>query len=136
MEQYVLVHFVVARLKFIASLNSLVAPFPMSEKPQVPARKITAVIDPTVQKPKPAVQVKSIHIRAANSRADFAFQFRCDALVRIDDEHPVVSPGDILQGPILFSREFSIPRELHNLCPDLRSDLLGPICPRGITNAK
>src|SRR5712692_1998220 len=86
-EQYVLVHFVVARVKLTASLNSLIASFPVSEKPQVPARKITAVIDPAVQKPKPAVQVKSIHVRAANGRDDLAFQFRRYALIRINDQH-------------------------------------------------
>src|SRR5205814_1785680 len=93
-EQYVLVHFVVARVKPTASLNSLIASFPVSEEPQVPARKITTVIDPTVQKPKPAVQVKSIQLRAANGRPDLAFQFRRYALIRIDDQHPVVPPGN------------------------------------------
>src|SRR5438067_5686641 len=126
-EQHVLVHFVVARVKPAASLNSLIASFPVSEEPQVPARKITTVIDPTVQKPKPAVQVKSIQIRAANGRPDLAFQFRRYALIRIDDQHPVVPPGNIFQGPVLFSRIFLIPRELDYSRTGCDSEILRPI---------
>src|SRR5262245_66081033 len=99
----------------------------MPVQAKVPAREITAMIYPTIQKPKPAVKIKSVHIGAENGVANFAFQFRRDALIGIDDQHPFVVPGNIFQRPIFLARQFSVPSKLYNpspsrLCNRLRSE--------------
>src|SRR5437016_11685064 len=99
----------------------------MPKQAHVPARKITAMIYPTVQKPEAAIEIKSVDAAAANRLSDFALQFRRDALVRIDDYHPFMLPGDIFQGPVLFPWEFSVPNELHHPGAGYLGDRCGAI---------
>src|SRR5262249_52948331 len=100
----------------------------MPEQAQIPARKITAMIDPTIQKPEPAVEIKSLHVHAPNGLADFQFQFRCDALIGIDDQHPFVLPANIFQRPILLTRQFSVPSKLYNPSSSCLDDRLSSVC--------
>ncbi len=101
-----LVHFVISGWNVLADFNLLLSAEPMPEQAQVPAWKITAMIYPTIQKPEPAVEIKSVDVGAADRLANFAFQFRRDALIGIDDQHPFVLPGNIFQRPILLARQF------------------------------
>src|SRR6266513_2059137 len=100
----------------------------MPEQAQVPTRKITAMIYPTIQEPEPAVEIKSVHVGAANGLPNCAFQFRRDALVGIDDQHPFVLPGNIFQRPILLARQFSGPSKLYNPSPGCLGDRLSAVC--------
>ena len=114
-EQHVLMHFIVARgMVPRRHLDFLVAPEPVPEQTQVPTRKIAAMADPSVEKPEPAIEKKSIEARSLNGLADLPRQRRRDALVRVDDEHPLVPPRDVLKRPVFLAGKFSIPAELHN----------------------
>src|SRR5215469_6378964 len=106
--------FVVPRRNMVADINLLVPAKPMSEQAQIPTRKVTAMIYPTIQEPESAVEIKSVQFGAANGLANFAFQFGRDALISIDDEHPFVLPGNIFQRPILLARQPSVPGKLYD----------------------
>ena len=123
-----LVDFVISRRNIVADFNLFISAKLMPEQAQVPARKITAMIYPTIQKPEPAVQIKSVHVGAANGLANFAFQFRRDALVGIDDQYPFVLPRNIFQRPILLARQFSAPSKLYNPSPSCLGDRLSAVC--------
>src|SRR5882724_2366032 len=127
-QQYVLVDFVVSRRNIVADFNLFISAEPTPEQAQVPTRKITAMIYPTIQKPEPAIEIKSVHVRAANGMANFAFQFRRDALVGIDDQYPFVLPRNIFQRPILLARQFSVPSKLYNPSPSCLGDRLSSVC--------
>src|ERR1043166_3015894 len=116
----------------VVDFDLLIATQPMPKQPQIPARKITAMIYPAAQKPETAIQIKSIHPRAANCLGDLALQFGCDAFVRIDDQHPIMFPANIFQSPILLPWEFSIPNELHDSGRSCLSNRLGVIRTRRI----
>src|SRR6266478_8250902 len=90
------------------------------------------MIYPAAQKPEPAIHVKSIDIRAADRLRDFARQFWCDPFVGVNDQHPFMLPGNILQGPVLLSWGFSIPNELHDSDPSSLGNRLRAICARRI----
>src|SRR5215216_4852644 len=106
----------------------------MPEQAQVPARKVTAMIYPTIQEPEPAVEIESVYVGPANGLANFLFQFRRDALIGIDDEHPFVLPGNILQCPIFFSRQFSVPDKLSDPSSSLLRDCLSVVSAVRIDN--
>src|SRR5215831_17223269 len=103
-QQHVLVDFVISRGNVIADFNLLVPAKPMPEQTEVPTWEVTAMIYPTIQKPEPAVKIKSVYGGAANGLANFAFQLRRDAFISIDDQHPFVVPGNIFQRPIFLAR--------------------------------
>src|SRR5262245_13217194 len=86
----------------------------MPKQPQVPTGKITAVVDPATEEPEAAIQIKSIHIGAANRQADFIFQFGCDSFVGIHNQHPFMLPWNIFQRPVLLSWKIPIPNELYD----------------------
>src|SRR6266496_2552102 len=104
----------------------------MPEQAQIPTRKITAIIYPAPQKPEPAVQIKSIHISAANRPSDFAFQLGRDAFVGIDNQHPLMLPANIFQSPVFLPWEFPIPTELHDSSSRFLGNRLRGICARRI----
>ena len=116
-----LMHLVISSLNVAVDFDLLVSTESMSKQAQVPTWKITAMIDPTIQEPELAIQIKSVHVVAANGHANFTFQLRGDAFVGIDDQYPFMLPANILQSPVFFSWEFSVPYELH----DPRSGGLG-----------
>src|SRR5215470_5130904 len=99
-----LVHFVISGGNVLSDFDLFVSAKAMPEQAQIPTRKVAAMIDPSVQKPKSAVEIKSVHVRATNSFADFAFQLERDAFVRVDDQHPLMLPRNIFQRPILLAR--------------------------------
>ena len=86
------------------------------------------MIYPTIQKPEPAVEIKAVHVDAANGLANFVFQFWRDALISIDDQHPFVLPRNIFQRPILLARQFSVPTKLYNLSPSCLGDCFSAVC--------
>ena len=126
------VHLIVSGENVVIHFDLFVPAAPVAEQTQIPTRKVTAVIDPATQEPEPAVQIKSIHVSAANSKADFAFQLGCDAFVGVDNQHPFMSPGNIFQCPVFFSWEFSVPGELNHLRPGGSRDFLCSIRAGGI----
>src|SRR5204863_4919486 len=97
--------------------GALVSPEPVPEKPQVPAREITAVVDPATQEPEPAIQIEPVHIGSPNGALNLTRQLRRDPLVGIDNQHPLVAPRHVLQRPIFLSGKLTIPVELHHLSP-------------------
>ena len=56
----------------VADCNSFISAKPMPEQAQIPTRKITATIYPTIQKPETAVEIKSVHIGCGKWLANFA----------------------------------------------------------------
>src|SRR5438477_650559 len=127
-QQYVLVDFVISRRNIVADFNLFVSAQPMAEQAQIPTRKITAMIYPTIQKPEPAVEIKAVHMHAANGLANLVFQFRRDALISIDDQHPFVLPENIFQCPILLARQFSVPSKLYNPSSSCLGNRFSAVC--------
>src|SRR5262249_18758306 len=109
-----LVHFVVSRLSTAVDFDLFVSAEPMPKQPQIPTGKITAMLDPAAEEPEAAIQVKPVHVGAANRQADFAFQFGCDSFVGIHDQHPFMLPGNIFQRPVFLSWKVPRPNELHD----------------------
>ena len=97
-----LVHLVVPGLSAVVNFDLFVSAQPMSEQPQIPTGKITAVVDPAAEEPEAAIQIKSVYIGAANRMADFVLQLGCDSFVGIHDQHPFMLPGNTLQRQFFF----------------------------------
>src|SRR5262245_27134619 len=92
------------------------------------------MIYPAIQEPKPSVEIKSVNIGTANCHANFAFQFRRNALIGINYELPFVLPRDVFQRPIFFSWQFPIPYELGDSGSSCLSDRLSAVCAVRIDN--
>src|SRR6266487_682678 len=67
-QQYVLL---IARRNIVADFDLFISAKLMPEEAQVPTRKITAVIYPTIQKPEPAIEIKSVHGRCGKWPVEF-----------------------------------------------------------------
>src|SRR5437868_2480117 len=65
-------HLVISRDKVVVDFDLFISTQPMPEQAQIPTRKITAMVYPAAQKPEPTVQIKSVHVSAANRLFDFA----------------------------------------------------------------
>ena len=70
-QQDVLVDFTISRGKIVAGFNLFVSANPVPEQAQIPARKIAAMIDPTVQEPEPAVKIKSVYVGCGQRPCEF-----------------------------------------------------------------
>src|SRR5437764_15127436 len=112
-KQYVLVHLVISRESAVVDFDLFISTAAMPEQAQVPTRKITAMVYPAAQKPEPPVQIKPLHIGAANRFSDVAFSLRCDAFVGIDDQNSFILPRNIFQSPVLLSSEIFGRIQLH-----------------------
>ena len=64
---------IVSGRDIIVDFDLFIPTQPMPEQAQIPTRKITAVVYPTVQKPEAPVKIKSVHIGTPNRFSDFAF---------------------------------------------------------------
>src|SRR5437899_1117914 len=129
-----LMHLVISRRDVIVDFDLFISTEPMPEQSQVPTRKITAMVYPTIQEPESAVQIKSIYVGAPNRASDFAPQLGRDAFVGINDQHPFILPGNIFQRPVLLSWEISVPNKLHDASASCLGNRLGAIGARRIND--
>ena len=109
----------------VAVDEALVAAEPMPEKTQVPVG-IVGMFQPAVHEHEPAVDPVAVRRmrRIGRDRAEFRAGFRRQHLVGIEDEDPLVAPGQVFQRPVFFLRPSAVEFKLDDPRAKLFRDAL------------
>src|SRR5437660_1458294 len=106
----------------LVDLAVVVATQSVAKQAQIPAGVPTGVAYPGAEKNHASIQVVAIVSTGCDGAFDLALQFRRDALVGVDDQHPVVAKRQSIQRPVLLTR-VALERVLHNCSAMSASDL-------------
>src|SRR6266511_4340783 len=104
-------------------MQSFVSASGVTEQAEIPARIIAAMPNPSVQEQETAIHEVTIGAGRTQFLADLGRQLHRDSLIGIEDEHPLVLPGNLLQGPVLFLRKPAIPLKVDHFGATGRSQL-------------